>query len=72
MHCAAKGVNDYAVRRMVKNIEELGYKKVILKSDGESFIIALKKRVEHILPNDIVLEESPVGGHQANGDIEKC
>ena len=31
----AKGVNDYAVRRLVKSIGELGYKKIILKSDQE-------------------------------------
>ena len=62
-----KGINDYAVRRLVKMIEELGHKRVILKSDGESSIVALKKRVKHILPLNIVLEESPVGDH---GDIE--
>ena len=40
-------VNDYAVRRLVKAIGELGHKKVILKSDGESAIVALKQRVKH-------------------------
>ena len=61
----SKGVNDYAVRRLVKSIEELGHKKIILKSDGESAIIALKKRIKHILPLSVVLEASPVGDHQA-------
>ena len=66
----SKGVNDYAVRRLVKAIGELGHKKIILKSDGENAIIALKKRIKHILPLNVVLEESPVGDHQANGEIE--
>ncbi len=66
----SKGVNDYAVRRLVKAIEELGHKRIIFKSDGENVIIALKKRIKHILPLRFVLEESPVGDHQANGEIE--
>ncbi len=33
------GVNDYVVRRVVKTIEELGHKRTIFKSDGESAII---------------------------------
>ena len=66
----SKGINDYAVRRIVKAIEELGHKKIILKSDGESAIVALKRRIKHILPLNVVLEESPVGDHQANGEIE--
>ena len=51
-------------------IEELGPKRVILKSDGDNAIIALKSRIKHILLLNIVLEESPVGDHQSNGDIE--
>ena len=66
----SKGVNEYSVRRLVKAIEELGHKRIILKSDGENAITALKKRVKHILPLNVVLEESPVVDHQAHGEIE--
>ena len=31
---ASKGVNDYAVRRLVKASEALGHKRIILKSGG--------------------------------------
>ena len=50
-------------------LKSLDTRKLFL-SDGESAIIALKKRVKHILPLNVVLEESPVGDHQANGEIE--
>ena len=40
----SKGVNDYAVRRFVKAIEELGHKRIIFKSDGENAIIAFKSQ----------------------------
>ena len=39
----SKGVNYYAVRRLVKMIEELGHMRIILKSYGENAIIALKR-----------------------------
>ena len=42
----------------------------MLKSDGEPAIISLKEAVKRESEIDMVLEESPVGEHQANGDIE--
>ncbi len=40
-----KGVVDYAVRVVKKAIEQLGYKKAILKSDNEPAILVLKEAV---------------------------
>ena len=66
----AKGTDKFAIKRLVKDIELLGYNKIILKSDNEPSILALKKAVKEITKVEIIPEESPVGDHQANGEIE--
>ena len=44
-----------------------------LRSDQEPSIKALKARVKEEMPSiDIVLEESPVGEHQSNGEVENA
>ena len=67
----AKGAEKFAIKRLVKDLELLGYNKVVLKSDNEASIIALKKAVKETTKVEIIPEESPVGDHQANGEI-KC
>ena len=37
-----KGLNEYAVRRVAQVINRLGYRRVIIKSDQEASIVALK------------------------------
>ena len=37
-----KGRHPHAVKRLGERIEELGYRKIILKSDDEPAIVALK------------------------------
>ena len=65
-----KGVCPYAVQRMVKDLKLLGHKRVVMKSDGEPAIVALKDAVKRESEVEIVPEESPVGEHQANGEVE--
>ena len=67
-----KGVNDYAVASCKRAVEQMGYKRVILKSDNEASILALKEAVRRETDVEIVTEESPVGDHQANGAIENA
>ena len=68
----AKRVNAHAVKQLAKQIALLGYKKIILKSDGEPAIKALKEAVRNEVSADITPEESPVGDHAANGDVENA
>ena len=56
-----KGVNAYAIKRVGQDIGLMGYKKIILKSDNEPAIIALKSAVKTERPEEIIMEESPVG-----------
>lgn len=69
---AQKGVCEYAIVSLKKAIEQLGYKKVILRSDNEPAILALKEAVRRETDVEIVSEEVPVGDHQANGSIENA
>ena len=67
-----KGRNAHAVKVLRHEIEILGYKKMILKSDQEPAIMALKESVKRERDEDIVMEESPVGESASNGSIENA
>ena len=49
-----------------------GHKRVILKSDGESPIKALKEAVKNSSEFNLGVEVSPVGDSKANGEIERA
>ena len=66
-----KGVNEFAVSYLAHVINEAGYRRLFLKSDGERSIVALKAAVRMRCGDvEILLQESPVGDHQANGAAE--
>ena len=69
-----KGPSEYAIEAIVEDIESLGIKRFIFKSDQEPAILALKERIIEALGKkyEVIPEESPVGDHQANGEIENC
>ena len=56
-----KGVNAYAIKRIGQDIGLLGYNRIILKSDNEPAIMALKAAIKAERPEEIIMEESPVG-----------
>ncbi len=72
----SKGVENYAAEVVKKMIEQLGYRKVILRSDNEPAIWALKEAVkrerEIYIYVGIALEQAPVGDHEANGLVESA
>ena len=53
-----------------KMVERSGHKKIIMKSDNEPAILALKEAVRRESDVEIAMEEVPVGDHQANGLAE--
>jgi hypothetical protein len=67
-----KGVSEYAVRRVAQIVNRMGYRRVILKSDQEPSIMALKAAVKRELESEVSFEESPVGEHQSNGAVENA
>ena len=68
----SKGVDSYAVETVKRMVERLGYKKIIMKSDNEPAILALQEAVRRETDVEIVMEEVPVGDHQANGLVENA
>ena len=67
-----KGLNAYAVAALGREITLSGYNRMILKSDQEPAILNLLKAVKNERAEDIeiMLEQSPVGEHQSNGEVE--
>ena len=67
-----KGTNPYAIKRIGQDIALLGYKKIIFKSDNEPALVALKQAVKAERPEEIIMEESPVGESASNGEVENA
>ncbi len=69
-----KGMDPYAVKRVAQSLKQLGYPKVDLKTDQEPAILKLIEAVGRELRSEhgmvIISEESPVGEHQSNGEVE--
>ena len=65
-----KGLDEYAVGAMKRIVEQLGYKRIIMKSDNEPAILLLKDLVRKETDVEVVMEEVPVGDHAANGSVE--
>ena len=66
-----KGQNEYAIQRIVQDLAAFGYN-YILKSDGELALVALKQAVQRERPDNIILEQAPVGESKSNGEIENA
>ena len=56
----------------MKEINALGHKKIASHGDQEQSILALKDRIKELVKVDIVLEKSPAGEHQSNGEVENA
>ncbi len=48
---------------------QTGYRKLALKIDSDPAMLALKEAVRGLSDVEIVVEEAPVGDHQANGAL---
>ena len=68
----AKGPTPYAVKYFTNFLKSLGYKRVVMQSDGEPSIVALKTAAADAAGIECVPRESPVGEHQANGLVENA
>ena len=75
MAIPAKGFDEYVMRRIATVIDSYGHDKIMMKSDGERPIVALKEAVKIFRSNadgkETLLEESPKGESQSNGAAER-
>ena len=67
-----KGDDPYVTGRVAQDIRNLGYWRLIVKSDQEPAILALKMEVRKNLKEEVMFEESPVGESQSNGEVERA
>ena len=67
-----KGVQPYAVKTLAGAIAQLGHQEIVLKSDGEPAIVALKEAAKRERNERIVIEASPVKESRSNGAIESA
>ena len=69
-----KGATEITVKWCVSTLEEAGYagQKVVLKSDQEASIVALKKAIAATREGETVPIESPVRESKSNGAMERA
>ena len=66
-----KGTDAFAVAWLWGVLDDAGFNKVILTSDGEPALVFLMQRVKELKTHmEVHLVETPVEDHQANGFIE--
>ena len=64
-----KGIDAYAIVMLRKQIERLGHERIVMRSESEPAILALKEAVRREADVEVVLEDVPVGDHAANGIV---
>ena len=71
-----KGVIDHeygvhTIKAVVDDINDMGFKRIILKTDQEPAAKALQRRVKEVWSGEVVTQNSPVGSSQSNGLAEE-
>ena len=67
-----KGRYEGIVKMIVKDLDSLGYNKIILKRDQESSIEELCMAIKQYWNGEAIPERSPTGESQSNGRVERC
>ena len=65
-----KGVQPFAVKALAGVVAQLGYQELVMKSDGEPAMVALKEAAKNERNERIVIESSPAKESKSNGAIE--
>ena len=71
-----KGVIDHeyglhTIKAVVEDLNDMGFKRIIFKTDQEPAAKALQRRVKETWSGEVVVQNSPVGSSQSNGLAEK-
>ena len=68
-----KGVSHlFGAEQVCTDIECLGYKDVVIKTDNEPAMITLQEEIRSRRTDKTILENSPVGESQSNGIAERA
>ena len=60
----------YVQQALKRFVEESGHKRIVMMSDNEPAILAIKDSVAQLLKCEVVPRSCPVGDHQSNGHAE--
>ena len=63
--------HPYPEKAMMRFLDGLGYKKAILKSDQEPWIVALCKAIKTNWDGELIPEHSPKGVSRSNREVER-
>ena len=67
-----KGADDRLCMKVVEDLDNLGYKEVVIKSDQEPALCNFIEVVKAHWNGDAALENSPVGESESNGAVERA
>ena len=67
-----KGINGNLARRIAIDLDNLGYKDLILKSDQEASIVSMGELIKKVWSGNMGLEYSHVKQSQCNGSVERA
>ena len=62
----------YVINAILRDIEHLGHKKIVFKTDQEAAMKGLQERIRMARSDQTILENSPVEESQSNGVVEKA
>ena len=67
-----KGADEHLCRRIVDDLDNMGYKEGVMKSDQEPALQALIETIKATWNGDAALENSPVGESESSGAVERA
>jgi hypothetical protein len=67
-----KGYSEHLCQQIVHDLDNLGYKEIVLKSDQEPAMMSLVEIIKANWNGDAALENSPVRESEANGAVERA
>ena len=70
--CPCKGAHEAVVSKVIEDLNSLGYRRVLVRTDGEPAIVDLWKKIKEQWWGEIVKVESMAGDHDSNGDAEQA
>ena len=72
-HVPRKGlVSAHGAAEMLKDLDRLGYGRVLLKCDNEPALVSVQKEVVRLRAKDTITENSPAEESKANGVAERA
>ena len=70
--CPCKGAHKAVVGKVIEDLNTLGYKRVLVRTDGEPALLDLWQKVKEQWWGEVVKVESATGDHNSNGDAEQA